>query len=530
MNGVLGARELLVQNQAAAIYVCAREQATLVTLSITNKDLEAAQISVAISLSQTEPADSDWIEYEVTIERKGTLVRTGLYVPQGYYLVVRSNRLRTNAICWGVEIGAEVDDIAPVIEDPTYSLAAAAASVNEGSALTFNVSGSNISDGVYYWTVSRPEDFLESSGSFTITANTGSFSVTPTADLTTEGAETFTAFVRTGSVSGPIVATSTAVTINDTSLAPTVVTSSTRAFTVAQSTSSGIFTTDGITWTETTLPASGVWLDTNYNPAAPGRACALRWGGAAYSTNYGETWLAATGMGGGGGTVNALAPVTPTVWITVGNSTAEYFRSTDNGQTWSLQNFGFLYEGNSVAGVGAGLAVVVTNSLNYYTTTDGLTFTPRTFPTNPTGSTNWNRVVHLNGLYVALQNVNNGRYIMTSPDGTNWTVRDVTLGAASANFGKAISFGGNLPGTWLIVSEFTSVYWTSTDLVTWTSRSLSSNKRWNGIAWINDRWVATIDASSAADNVKATSTDGINWIESPFASTHRRWCDLTEVR
>lgn len=104
---------------------------------------------------------------------------------------------------------------------PTYSVSPAANNVNEGSSLTFNVTTTNVTNGTtLYWTVSRPEDFATSSGSFTINSNAGSFSVTPTADSTTEGAETFTASVRTGSTSGTIVATSSSVTINDTSLSP----------------------------------------------------------------------------------------------------------------------------------------------------------------------------------------------------------------------------------------------------------------------------------------------------------------------
>jgi hypothetical protein len=104
---------------------------------------------------------------------------------------------------------------------PTYSVAPAASNVNEGSSLTFNVSGTYIVNGTYYWTVnSNAGDFGTSSGSFTITSNSGSFSVTPTADLTTEGAESFTVSIRSGSISGSILATSSSVTINDTSLTP----------------------------------------------------------------------------------------------------------------------------------------------------------------------------------------------------------------------------------------------------------------------------------------------------------------------
>ena len=65
--------------------------------------------------------------------------------------------------------------------------------VDEGSALTFNVTTANVADATtLYWTVTSAADFSTSTGSFTISSNAGSFSVTPTADTTTEGAETFT--------------------------------------------------------------------------------------------------------------------------------------------------------------------------------------------------------------------------------------------------------------------------------------------------------------------------------------------------
>lgn len=104
---------------------------------------------------------------------------------------------------------------------PTYSVSPAANNVNEGSSLTFNVTTTNVSNGTtLYWTVTNAGDFGTSSGSFTINSDAGSFSVTPTADTTTEGAETFQAQIRTGSTSGTIVDTSTSVTINDTSQTP----------------------------------------------------------------------------------------------------------------------------------------------------------------------------------------------------------------------------------------------------------------------------------------------------------------------
>ena len=95
----------------------------------------------------------------------------------------------------------------------------AADNVNEGSNLLIQVASSDIDNGTeLYWTVTSPAEFAVSSGSFTINNNSAIIEISPTADATTEGAETFTFNIRTGSITGPIVATSGAITINDTSV------------------------------------------------------------------------------------------------------------------------------------------------------------------------------------------------------------------------------------------------------------------------------------------------------------------------
>jgi hypothetical protein len=93
--------------------------------------------------------------------------------------------------------------------------------VDEGGGLTFTASGTNVPDGTYYWTIeTNSGDFTVTSGSLGVSNNYGSFIVVPNADATTEGSETFTVALRSGSVSGPIVVTSAAITINDTSQTP----------------------------------------------------------------------------------------------------------------------------------------------------------------------------------------------------------------------------------------------------------------------------------------------------------------------
>lgn len=116
---------------------------------------------------------------------------------------------------------------------PIYTLAPDGDdNVNEGSAQTFNVGGTYVPAATYYWTVeTNAGDFATADGTVIVSSGTGgnlgSFTVTPTADATTEGAETFTVALRSGSTSGPILATSSSVTINDTSLDPVQLTSGT---------------------------------------------------------------------------------------------------------------------------------------------------------------------------------------------------------------------------------------------------------------------------------------------------------------
>jgi hypothetical protein len=106
-----------------------------------------------------------------------------------------------------------------------YLLEAAAASVNEGASLTLTISGSNIVNGTYYWTIQHgttaDADFDAVSGTVTVTSNTGSFTVSPTADSATEGAQTFSVYLRSTSTSGPVIAMVSGLTINDTSQALT---------------------------------------------------------------------------------------------------------------------------------------------------------------------------------------------------------------------------------------------------------------------------------------------------------------------
>jgi len=132
-----------------------------------------------------------------------------------------------------------------------FTVTPASSSVNEGSPMIYTVGGSNIINGTYYWTIQNSMNFLNDfgtfSGSFTITNNAGTFSVTPSADLLTEGSEAFSIELRTGSATGPVVFTGAPVTINDTSVPPVITGSATISAANTRS-------------VPTTLPAAATWV------------------------------------------------------------------------------------------------------------------------------------------------------------------------------------------------------------------------------------------------------------------------------
>jgi len=107
----------------------------------------------------------------------------------------------------------------------SFSVAESSTSVNEGGTVTFTVTGSNIPNGTYYYSVEQESGVITSSdfnpasltGSFAISSNTGTFSITLANDFTTDSSESFSVNIRRGSVTGTVVASSNIITINDTS-------------------------------------------------------------------------------------------------------------------------------------------------------------------------------------------------------------------------------------------------------------------------------------------------------------------------
>jgi hypothetical protein len=124
----------------------------------------------------------------------------------------------------------------PFVTPPTIVIVSATVTpstttVSEGGSVTFTVVGTNTVNGTYYYTIEETaggegtvtgSDFSTGSlnGTFTITGNSGSIPLTIVRDLTTEGDESFSVFVRSESISGPVLGNSPIIDITDSSITP----------------------------------------------------------------------------------------------------------------------------------------------------------------------------------------------------------------------------------------------------------------------------------------------------------------------
>lgn len=108
----------------------------------------------------------------------------------------------------------------------TYSMTYDSDVYDEGETITFNVTTTNAPNGytIYYRTIdgsggtqaSHDSDFISRKGSFTVTSNAGSFTITPFEDSETEGTERFRV-VLSKEEDGDAVLTTSNIYINDTS-------------------------------------------------------------------------------------------------------------------------------------------------------------------------------------------------------------------------------------------------------------------------------------------------------------------------
>jgi hypothetical protein len=146
---------------------------------------------------------------------------------------------------------------------------------------------------------------------------------------------------------------------------------------------------------------------------------------------------------------------------------------------------------------GNGLFVALSGGTNTMTSSDGITWTARTCPSNF-----WVSITYGNGLFVAVS-YSASNQVMTSPDGINWTVRSISLTDLGWN---RVTFGN---GLFVAISDAgTNQIMTSPDGINWTARTVPEANQWYGITYGNGVFVCVAQTGT---NQVMTSADGITW-------------------
>jgi hypothetical protein len=248
--------------------------------------------------------------------------------------------------------------------------------------------------------------------------------------------------------------------------------------------------TDGITWTASSMPSSGYWKAMAYGNgvfiATKGEAVSTS---AAYSTN-GITWTTttmpankqwyATSYGNG-------------VFVAVAYSNSTAAASSTDGITWTLRTLPTANYWSSVT-YGDGIFVAISYDFDIAaSSTDGITWTQRTLPAlGP-----WTVLGHGNGIFVAIQQ--NETAAASSTDGITWTTRTLP----SQSLWNSVAYGNST----FVAVGYTDSAAVSVDGIAWAQATMPSNTNWKSIAYGNSTFVAVDMNSTSA----ATSTNGITW-------------------
>jgi hypothetical protein len=181
------------------------------------------------------------------------------------------------------------------------------------------------------------------------------------------------------------------------------------------------YSTNGITWTNTTMPSSQRWSAVtfaNNRFVAVSGASGVPSTAAATSTN-GVTWVAATLPSSSTWTSVAFGNNVFAAVSGNGNSSTAGATSTD-GTTWTARTLPNA-EWRSIA-FGNGAFAAVTSSTFGSRSTDGITWTSSTLP-----QSSWLQVAFGNGIFLAISESGTSTNVATSTNGTTWTARSVAL-------------------------------------------------------------------------------------------------------
>lgn len=207
------------------------------------------------------------------------------------------------------------------------------------------------------------------------------------------------------------------------------------------------------------------------------------------------------------------------IWVISGNNSndlSNYLISTDNGTTWTLrtlsgdQQFQGLSYGNGTFVMG-GNEHNTTNTSNYWTSSDGLTWTIRDdVMSNPSQAYAANGITYGNNTWVM---VGGEGSLWTSSDAVSWDNRTKYTGVwkdylIDKQFNE-VTFGNN---TFVTVGQYGVIVTSSDNGTSWDNRTSGSIDILEDVAFGNNTFLATGYVPGVNSGIILSSSDnGTSW-------------------
>ena len=280
-----------------------------------------------------------------------------------------------------------------------------------------------------------------------------------------------------------------------------------NTFVAVSSSGTAIYSADGITWLNSSMP-SGTGQEKYYSVAyGNGKFVAVSSSAdpnnaVISSTNNGQTWSAGSSSTGGAipdqswnsvvyggdkfvavsanGSYRIMYSTSGTSWTTIASPLNVTYRS-------------IAYGGGKFVAIADGASDQVTYS------SDGINWNILSV----SGVSNLSSITYGDGKFVAVGNGGSGARAMSSTDGINWTALTVPAQAWNSvtyGDGKFLAVGNN---------NDTDVMY-STDLTNWTLGSASEHNSWNSVVYGGDKFVAI---SRDGTNRAMWSLTGVNEVK-----------------
>ena len=300
---------------------------------------------------------------------------------------------------------------------------------------------------------------------------------------------------------------------------------------------------NGATWYASTLPVNADWRKIAYGS---GVFLALADGEIAASSHDGKNWTSRS-------TTIASVSVTDTAkddstawatgtlssvanWNSIGYGNSKYVAvsagplnvaySTNGGLTWTAGTIPLGSDDGRCVAYGGGVWVIPYAGANdVATSTDGITFT---FQTNVlTVARDWSAITYGNGYFVMVQTTGTTT-AQYSTNGTTWSAGVLP----SADEWTSVAYG-NISGTnyFVAVSGGTTNSTAGASSVdngaTWTARTLPTSTRWSSVTFGNSTFVAVAGNSGTTTTSAAYSTNGTTWTASTLPGAAARWTNVT---